>query len=396
MTPSAADDLYRSGKLPALVATAAILQISESMLPHPIPGLRFGLANIVTLIILVQHGFKPALSVTLLRTVVSAFVLGSFLSPGFILSFSGGFASITAAGLLLHISHRVPALRISPIGLGIAGAFVHNMVQLGLAYLLLIRHAGIFFLVPWLSFGSVILGAFSGLLAAGVLNRLAAHEAAPSVALQPVAPLQNRVHLSADTWLHRCPPEVKIAAMLILTLSVVVYENLVLYAALFAAILLLIPSASLSYARIFQVFKKLWAVVLSAVLLPLYFNPGNRVLIPTPLGSLHAEAVARACVYGARILILALFANLVAQTTDTRALTRGIRTFLKPFDRLGLDSAAVAENLSLSLAALPAVWVEIRSVMTALLAGKPRNLATLKAVVIQLFLYLFRQQNGRP
>jgi heptaprenyl diphosphate synthase len=396
MTPSAAEDLFRSGRLPALVATAAILQISESMLPHPIPGLRFGLANIVTLIILVQEGFKPALVVTLLRTVVSAFVLGSFLSPGFILSFSGGCASITVAGLLQRISDRIPPLRISPVGLGIAGAFVHNMVQLGLAYLLLIHHPGIFFLVPWLSFGAVILGAFSGYLAATVLKHLAAHEAAPPVAVQPVAPLRNRVHRPADTWLHRCPSELKIAAILVLTLSVVIYANLVFYGALFALLLLLIPAACLPYARVFQVLKKLWAIILSAVFLPLYFNPGSQDLVDTPLGSLHLEAVVSACVFGARILILALFANLVAQTTEIRAFTRGIRTYLKPFDRFGLNSSAVAETLALSLAALPTVWVEIRSVMTALLAGKPRNLTTLKAVVIQLLLHLFRQQSGRP
>jgi heptaprenyl diphosphate synthase len=396
MTPSAAEDLFRSGRLPALVATAAILQISESMLPHPIPGLRFGLANIVTLIILVQQGFKPALVVTLLRTVVSAFVMGSFLSPGFILSFSGGCASITVAGLLQRISDRVPQLRISPVGLGIAGAFVHNMVQLGLAYLLLIHHPGIFFFVPWLSFGAVILGAFSGYLAAAVLKRLAAHEAAPPVAVQPVVPLQNRVHCAADTWLHRCPPEPKIAAVLILTLSVVLYENLIFYGALCVILLILIPAASLSYTRVFQVLKKIWAVILSAVFLPLYFNPGSQDLFDTPLGSLHEEAVVSACVFGTRLLILALFANLVAQTTDTRVFTRGIRTYLKPFDRFGLNSSAVAETLSLSLVALPTVWVEIRSVMAALLAGKPRNLTTLKAAVIQLFLYLFRQKTGRP
>jgi heptaprenyl diphosphate synthase len=396
MTPSAVEDPFRSGRLPVLVATAAILQISESMLPHPIPGLRFGLANIVTLIILVQEGFKPALVVTLLRTVVSAFVMGSFLSPGFILSFSGGCASITVAGLLQRISDRVPPLRISPVGLGIAGAFVHNMVQLGLAYLLLIHHPGIFFLVPWLSFGAVILGAFSGYLAAAVLKRLAAHEAAPTVAIRPAAPLQNRVHRAADTWLHRSPAELKIAAVLILTLSVVLYENLIFYGALFVLLLLLIPAASLSYARVFQVLKKLWAVILSAVLLPLYFNPGSQELFDTPLGSLHLEAVESACVFGTRLLILALFANLVAQTTETRAFTRGIRTYLRPFERFGLNSSGVAETLSLSLAALPTVWVEIRSVITALLAGKPRNLTTLKAVVIQLFLYLFSQQKGRP
>jgi heptaprenyl diphosphate synthase len=45
-----------------LVALACILQISESMIPHPIPGLRLGLANMVTLTTMVLLGFRHALS----------------------------------------------------------------------------------------------------------------------------------------------------------------------------------------------------------------------------------------------------------------------------------------------------------------------------------------------
>ncbi len=408
MTPSAADGLhraeaprrteglYRSGRIPALIATASILQISESMLPHPLPGLRFGLANIVSLIILVEYGFRPALIVTLLRTVVSSFVLGTFLSPGFILSFAGGCASIAAIGLLHHLSQRVPFLRISPIGLGIAGAFVHNMVQLCLAYLMLISHPGIFFLVPWLSFGSVALGAFSGALAASVLNQLALDAGAVSLEFQPVAAIQNRVYRPRNSWLHRCPPEIKIAVVLAVTLTTVLVENLVLYGIIFTGILVLIPAASLAYGKVFQVLKKLWVIILSAFILPLYFNPGSQILIDTALGAIHREALVGAFVFSTRIIILALLSALVAQTTDTKAITRGIRSFIKPFDILGLDSAAIAETIALSLAALPEVWIEIRSVLNALLAGQPRDFKTLKRVTIQLFIYLFATKNGRP
>lgn len=408
MTPSVADGpregeghrrregLYRSGRIPALIATAAILQISESMLPHPLPGLRFGLANIVTLILLVRYGFRPALMVTLMRTVVSAFVLGTFLSPGFILSFCGGCASIVVIGLLHRLSERVAFLRLSPVGLGIAGAFVHNMVQLCVAYLMLFRHPGIFFLVPWLSFGSVALGAFSGALAAGVLKRLALNEATVSLDLQPVPALQNRVYHPRKTWLHRCPPEIKIAAVLIITTATVLVEDLTLYGLIFVGILALIPAASLPLGRVFQVLKKLWAIILSAFLLPIYFNPGSHIIVDTALGGIHREALVSACVFSTRIIILALLSALVAQTTDTKAFTRGLRTFIKPLDRLGLDSAALAETLSLSLAALPTVWVEIRSVLTALMAGKPRDLKTLTNVVVQLFCFLFANKNGRP
>ncbi|MEJ2639172.1 MAG: Gx transporter family protein [Desulfosarcinaceae bacterium] len=395
MTPSAAEALFRTGKLPFLVATASILQISESMLPHPLPGLRFGLANIISLIILVRYGFRPALAVTLLRTVVSSFVLGTFLSPGFILSFSGGCASITAAGILQCISDRVGWLRVSPIGLGIAGAFVHNMVQLGLAYLLLMHHPGIFFLVPWLSLGSVVLGTLSGVLAVAVLNQLAAGKAVPPVNLQPVAPLRDRVYQRASTWLHRCPPEIKIGAVLAVTVTTVLVEDLILYGALLAVILVLIPSASLAYTRVFRVLRKLWVIVLSALLLPLYFNAGSRVFIDTAWVTLHQEAVVSACIFGTRIVLLALFSNLVAQTTSADDFTRGVRTWLRPLRLLGMRPVRIADTLSLSLTALPTVWVEIRSVLSALLAGRPKDLKTLKTVIIQLFCYLFANENGR-
>jgi heptaprenyl diphosphate synthase len=396
MTPSAAEALFRSGKLPFLVATASILQISESMLPHPVPGLRFGLANIVTLIILVHYGFRPALTVTLLRTVVGSFVLGTFLSPGFILSFSGGCASITAAGVLQRVSDRIGWLRVSPIGLGIAGAFVHNMVQLGLAYLLLIHHPGIFFLVPWLSMGSVVLGALSGVLAVAVLNQLAAGRGELQVTVQPVAPLKDRVFQPACTWLHRCPAEIKIAAVLVVTLTTVLVEELALYLVLFSMIVLVIPTAKLSYTRVFQVIKRLWVIVLSAFLLPLYFNAGSRVLIDTPLISLHQEAVESAFIFSVRIILLALISSLVAQTTSTTDFTRGIHTWLRPLRSLGMRPARIADTLSQSLTALPDVWVEIRSVLSALLADRPKDIKTLKNVIVQLFCYIFAAENRRP
>ena len=160
MTQSAVDEKISSEKLSILIATAAVLQLSESMLPYPVPGLRLGLANIISMIVLFQFGFKPALVITLLRTVVSSFIIGSFLSPGFVLSFTAGLASISLAALCHRISKHTRLLQLSPLGVSIIGAFVHNMVQLLLAYALFFNHPGIFVFVPWLILGSVLLGAF--------------------------------------------------------------------------------------------------------------------------------------------------------------------------------------------------------------------------------------------
>jgi energy-coupling factor transporter transmembrane protein EcfT len=181
----------------------------------------------------------------------------------------------------------------------------------------------------------------------------------------------------------------KITALLGLTLTTVCVENLYLYAALFTLILLLIPTASLRYVRVLAVLKKLRFVILSAVLLPLWFNAGSRDLLVTPLGTLHLEATVNAAVFGGRIALLALISTLVAQTTSPQAFTKGIAAFLRPLDRLGLDSAGVAATISSSIAALPEVWGEIRSLINALTAGKRRDLLTLKNAVVLIFVYLF-------
>ncbi|NNF98826.1 MAG: hypothetical protein HKM93_05570 [Desulfobacteraceae bacterium] len=396
MTPSAADRADISGKIPLLVATASILQISESMLPHPVPGLRFGLANIVSLIILVQYGFKPALTVTLLRIVVSSFIIGTFLSPGFMLSFAGGLASISVAGILSRISDRFPVFRISPVGLSIAGAFIHNMVQLYLAYLMLIKHPGIFFLIPWLAFGSVILGAVSGFIASGVIKQLTANGEAVSVSVQSKPAYKNRTYQPGTSWLHTCRPEIKFTAILGVTLMIVLIESLVLYGALFIIILILVPTTGLRYKTTFHVIKRISLIVLSSFLLPVYFNSGTRILVETAYYTLHQEAFITGCVFATRIVILALISSILAQTTRPDAITAGIRTFIRPFDRVGMNSSTIAQILSDSLRDLPKVWHEIRSAMAALLKGRKRNIKTLKLVVTELFVYVFSTKNGRP
>src|SRR4030095_9788496 len=58
-----------------LIALAVTLQIAESLIPRPIPWLRLGLANAVTLLVLVRAGFRAALAVTAIRIVLSGLLL---------------------------------------------------------------------------------------------------------------------------------------------------------------------------------------------------------------------------------------------------------------------------------------------------------------------------------
>jgi len=152
-----------------LIALASTLQIVESLFPHPLPWLRLGLANMITLTSLVIFGYAVAVQVAVLRTILSSFLLGTFFTPGFFLSFSGALASALVMGGVYSLG-RIGKSNPSPqylfgfsiIGVSILGAVSHNVTQLFLAYLFLIRHKGVFLILPFLIVAAVVTGFITG------------------------------------------------------------------------------------------------------------------------------------------------------------------------------------------------------------------------------------------
>ncbi len=164
----------------ALAALAITIHIAESALPSPLPGIKPGLANVVTLLVLCRYGWRMAVWVTLLRVLVGSILIGTFLSPTFFLSASGAIASILVLGMLYAFSYKKspggPQLRsswaIGPLGLGLAAAMAHMSGQFWVAYTLFVPHPGILTLFPVLLALASVLGIVSGLLTRTVLTRL--------------------------------------------------------------------------------------------------------------------------------------------------------------------------------------------------------------------------------
>lgn len=147
-------DNYR---IALLSAYALALHGFESLIPMPIPWLRIGLSNIITLATFILFGFRSALMVTLIRVMLASVFTGSFLGPGFILSLGGGVSAIFAIGI---VSYAVPGL-FGTVGLSLISAFFHNLTQLFLAYVLFIRSIEpVLFITPIL----ILIGALTGLV----------------------------------------------------------------------------------------------------------------------------------------------------------------------------------------------------------------------------------------
>ncbi|MEQ1602132.1 MAG: Gx transporter family protein [Methylophilaceae bacterium] len=136
------------------------LHLVESILPSPLPGVKPGIANIITLLVLYRFGLATAVWVSLLRVFASSLLLGQFLSPTFLLSLSGAVASLG----MLTVAYRLPKNYFGPITLSIVAAFAHIAGQLVVVRLWLIPHAGVAYLIPAFAMAALIFGIVNGLI----------------------------------------------------------------------------------------------------------------------------------------------------------------------------------------------------------------------------------------
>ena len=144
-----------------LTALALGLSVMENMFPVtaviPLPGVKLGLANIVTLFALYQLGSRSALSILIARCLLGSLFAGNF--SALLFSLMGGLAAMLVMIGLTHFR------RLSVFGVSIGGAAAHNIGQIGAAIITLGDTAVLGYL-PVLLGVSLITGTVTGLVTA--------------------------------------------------------------------------------------------------------------------------------------------------------------------------------------------------------------------------------------
>jgi heptaprenyl diphosphate synthase len=156
-----------------LTALAITIHVLESALPSPLPGVKPGLANVIVIVVLVCYGWRMAAWVALLRVVVGSLLVGTFLSPTFLLSLSGALASVVVLGVAAAVSARVPPWGLGPLGYSVLAAMAHMAGQFAVAYGVFIPHDALLHLLPLLMCAAIIFGMVSGMIAAAMIKRIA-------------------------------------------------------------------------------------------------------------------------------------------------------------------------------------------------------------------------------
>ena len=142
-----------------LTAIALTIFMIETQLPSPvpIPGIKLGLANIITLTAMAILGRKEAGAILAARIIMGAIFAGS--PSTFIYSAAGGMLAYIVMCVTIGLFKENQLWIVSALA-----AIAHNAGQLG-ACALIVKTPGIFAYAPILAASGVITGVFTGFAA---------------------------------------------------------------------------------------------------------------------------------------------------------------------------------------------------------------------------------------
>ncbi len=159
--------MRKTAYLAMLTVCALIVSYIESVVPMPVPapGIKLGLANIVTLFLVVQGEDMNAALVVFARTVLAALLFSTPIN--LLYSLAGG---LLALGVM-HLLTKAYPKRISLTGISVGGACAHNIGQVAVGCILL-RSPSLISYLPVLLIVAVITGTVISLIGKWIFPRL--------------------------------------------------------------------------------------------------------------------------------------------------------------------------------------------------------------------------------
>lgn len=155
----------KTAQLGVYIALAMVLSYVESLIPFSfgIPGIKLGLTNVVTVIMMYTYGIPGALGVAVLRAVLSGFMFGNAFS--IIYSVAGCVLSFIFMYILKKTNH------FAIISVSAAGGVMHNVGQLIVAANVVKTYSVIYY-APVLIIAGVFTGIIIGIVSDEIVKRI--------------------------------------------------------------------------------------------------------------------------------------------------------------------------------------------------------------------------------
>jgi heptaprenyl diphosphate synthase len=163
---------HRITILSLMVALGVVLHRLETLIPLPSPWIKIGLANVISLVTLVFFGLRDAVTVTLLRIMLGSIIGGTFLSPTFFLSLSGGVMSVFVMSWIYFYGKSPFSL----VGVSVCAAYTHTLTTVICVYFFWVQQKFIFKLLPVFFMFTLTAGILTGIIGNFIAKKLRERE----------------------------------------------------------------------------------------------------------------------------------------------------------------------------------------------------------------------------
>jgi heptaprenyl diphosphate synthase len=143
-----------------LATMAIFLSIAEAVVPKPLPWMKIGFSNAITLYAFGVLRPREVLTLVLARVIATSLFLGTFLSLGFLLGLVSSLSSLAVMLFFYTVGRRWLSL----VGISILGATASNAAQLAVVNALFVNSRLSFYFLPFLFLFALLGGGLSGLL----------------------------------------------------------------------------------------------------------------------------------------------------------------------------------------------------------------------------------------
>lgn len=117
--------ITQTAMVSAVALVLSYIEMSLPDMPFVLPGMKLGLSNIATMFALSALSFPSALVVVLTKALFALLMRGF---TSFMMSLCGGALSLLAMYILMQLQ------RVGFVGVGVGGAFCHNLGQILVAF----------------------------------------------------------------------------------------------------------------------------------------------------------------------------------------------------------------------------------------------------------------------
>ena len=206
-------------------------------------------------------------------------------------------------------------------------------------------------------------------------------------------------YLPGDSPIHRMNPALEIILVLLYMTMLFVIKKPVSYAVFTLYTVLLLAISKVPLKSAVKGIKPLRWILVFMALFNLFLVKGEPLFSITSAVYVSKEGVYMTAIVILRLVLLVTGASIFTLTTPPLAMTDGVETLLKPFEKIKLPSRDIAMMMSISIRFIPVLAEEADKIMKAQTArgvdfssgGIVRRAKAMLPVLIPLFVNAFRR-----